>query len=94
MLDKRGDPAQQAAVFHDSLARNIVDQARRLRDESGPSCVGLGGGVFQNRRLCDQAARWLRDDGFTVVLATEVPCNDGGLCFGQAVEAAARVLNH
>ncbi len=89
ILDHRINPAQRAATFHDALARNILDQARRARAEFGATRVGLGGGVFQNRRLTDQAAHRLRDDGITVLLATSVPCNDGGLCFGQVVEAAA-----
>jgi len=75
--------------FHASLAGNIVDQACTLRDSLGTSTVALSGGVFQNRLLTETARDGLRAAGFDVLLQRRLPCNDGGLCFGQVVEAAA-----
>ncbi len=38
----------------------------------------------------DTIRRELEAAGFTVALNKELPCNDGGVSFGQAVIAAAR----
>jgi hydrogenase maturation protein HypF len=89
LLDDSLSVAQRAADFHSSLARNLLDQARLIRDRHAIERVGLGGGVFQNRRLVAEAQELLSGDGFTLLLAEQVPCNDGGLSFGQVVEAAA-----
>jgi hydrogenase maturation protein HypF len=80
----------RAEAFHTSMARALLDQALRLRDESGAECVGLTGGVFQNRALAEQARALLEADGFRVFLPRALPCNDAGLAFGQAAEFAAR----
>ncbi len=89
LLDERLSAAQRAADFHASLAHNILEQARLIRARHNITRVGLTGGVFQNRRLVGQALELLSQDGFTVLLAEQLPCNDGGLCFGQVIEAAA-----
>ena len=49
----------------------------------------LSGGVLQNRRLATALLDRLTADGFTVHLNEQVPCNDGGLSYGQAAIAAA-----
>jgi hydrogenase maturation protein HypF len=51
----------------------------------------LSGGVFQNRVLLEGTAAALERDGFTVLLPQRLPCNDGGISFGQAAVAAARL---
>ena len=81
------DPNAAAADFHATLAYALRAQARILRDETGWQRVGLAGGVFQNRRLTEQSQTLLEEDGFTVLLSRQVPCNDGGLAFGQVLEA-------
>jgi hydrogenase maturation protein HypF len=83
-------PAQRAADLHATLARSILDQAMLFRDEQGVDRVGLTGGVFQNRGLSEQAAGLLQAQGFEVVLSQAVPCNDGGIGFGQVIEYSAR----
>ena len=90
LLDAGRSARERASVFHASLAHNILAQARQLRSEHGVDRIGLTGGVFQNRLLVDTAAELLRREGFTLLLTEQVPCNDGGLCFGQVIEAAAR----
>jgi hydrogenase maturation protein HypF len=72
-----------------TLARCVVDQACYFREVLGAGRVGLTGGVFQNRVLTEAACEGLAAQGFEVVLPTRVPCNDGGLSFGQVVEFAA-----
>ena len=58
---------------------------RRLRT------VCLSGGVFQNRRLASTLLRRLARDGFEVFINRQVPVNDGGISYGQAAIAAARL---
>jgi hydrogenase maturation protein HypF len=80
----------RAETFHTSMAQVILTQAQHLRTQRQIDRVGLTGGVFQNRALCEQAMQMLRDNGFDVRIATELPCNDAALGFGQAAELAAQ----
>jgi hydrogenase maturation protein HypF len=50
----------------------------------------LTGGVFQNVQLTELAHELLTRESFRVLLAEQVPCNDGGLSYGQVVELAGR----
>ncbi|MGA0038672.1 MAG: carbamoyltransferase HypF [Pirellulales bacterium] len=84
--------ATVASLFHEAVASMIVQVAQRLRDAlaSGPSCVplttiGLTGGVFQNRLLCELALAHLDQAGFEPLLPVRLPANDGGLSLGQAI---------
>jgi hydrogenase maturation protein HypF len=83
-------PARRAADLHATLARSILDQAVAFRERHGVEHVGLTGGVFQNRSLSERAAGLLQARGFQVALSQGVPCNDGGISFGQVIEYAAR----
>ena len=87
--DASGSVADRAASFHASLAAAIVDQARAVRGIHGVARIGLTGGVFQNRLLCEGVIARAAREGFEVGLARRVPCNDAGLAFGQLVEAGA-----
>ena len=49
--------------------------------------MGLTGGVFQNRLLAERALDLLEQDGLRAHLPAKVPANDGGLAFGQLIEA-------
>lgn len=84
-------PEGAAARFHSGLARALRAACRRLRQETGLRLVALGGGVFQNRLLLDRLWRWLEADGFTVLVPGQVPPGDGGLAYGQAAVAGARL---
>ena len=55
--------------------------------------VCLSGGVFQNRRLAAGLLRQLAGDGFDVFINRQVPVNDGGVSYGQAAVAAARLAS-
>ena len=90
LLEGRGSAAERAAAFHDSLAASIVEIARSRRRSTGLDRVALTGGVFQNVRLTELAHERLTAEGFRVSLGERVPCNDGGLSFGQIIEVAAR----
>ena len=89
LLDAHSTAGERAAVFHATLAHAVLDQARVVRAQHGVAQVGLTGGVFQNRMLCEQVARLTEDEGFAVFVPERVPCNDAGLSFGQLVEAGA-----
>jgi hydrogenase maturation protein HypF len=89
LVDARSSVGQRAAAFHATLAGAVLDQARAARAVHGVSRIGLTGGVFQNRVLCERVARLAQDDGFVVFLPQRVPCNDAGLSFGQLIEAGA-----
>jgi hydrogenase maturation protein HypF len=90
LLHGAEDAGERAALFHATLAGALLDQARTLRAEHGVSRIGLTGGVFQNRVLCERVARDAAREGFDVFIPERVPCNDAGLSFGQLVEAGAR----
>jgi hydrogenase maturation protein HypF len=89
LLDSSASVSERAGVFHASLAGAVLDQARAVRAAHGVSCIGLTGGVFQNRVLCEHVARLAKRDGFSLFLPERIPCNDAGLAFGQLVERGA-----
>ncbi len=84
------DPGIVAARFHNGLARVVAEVCTALRDRTGLATVALSGGVFQNAFLLERIADGLEHRGFRVLTHSRVPCNDGGISFGQAVVAAAR----
>jgi len=86
--------ATVAARFHNALADAVVAVARRLAPRLAAPRVALTGGCFQNRTLTESAASRLTAAGFEVLLHRRVPPNDGGVAFGQAVVAAARLARH
>jgi hydrogenase maturation protein HypF len=86
-----------AARFHRGLGNVIVRMVEQLgasvvaADGALPA-VALSGGVFQNRILFERVLAGLTRKGFRVFTHSRIPCNDGGLAFGQALIAAAREL--
>ena len=82
--------AQRAMQFHRSLAQCIVAQARDISARMPFDAVGLTGGVFQNKLLAELALQQLAAAGFDAYLPQQTPCNDGGLAFGQLIEASYR----
>ena len=80
-----------AAGFHEAVAEAFANVALRVARDAGLSVVALGGGSFQNIRLLTQVTRHLQDAGLRVLRAHRLPPNDGGLAFGQAAVAAARL---
>ena len=82
-------PGERAANFHASLAQALAEQALRIRESRAVGRVGLCGGVFQNRWLVERAEDLLREAGFRVCLAQQIPANDGGISFGQVIDVGA-----
>ncbi len=85
--------AVMARDFHAGLMSGFVEIARRfsLTLPRRPRIV-LGGGSFQNRVLFEGMVARLEAAGFAVLTPAQVPANDGGIAFGQALVAAARAL--
>ena len=79
-----------SARFHNGVAALIEAACRLLRERHVLATVALSGGVFQNLLLLDRTVSRLEAGGFRVLTHSQVPCNDGGISFGQAVVAAAR----
>jgi hydrogenase maturation protein HypF len=82
-----------SARFHNGLAEVILRVCARLRHEHSLEAVALSGGVWQNMLLLERTVEDLREAGFTVHLHRQVPANDGGVSFGQAVIAGARIIS-
>jgi hydrogenase maturation protein HypF len=89
LCDERLSIGERAADFHTSLAQLILGQAERAREEHGIRHIGLCGGVFQNRRLTEQSIALLQRQDFAVYTPKRLPGNDGGLAWGQIIEAAS-----
>ena len=90
LIDEAASVESRAAAFHGRLAASLLAVAQEQRAASGVDCVGLTGGVFQNALLSELASEALTGAGFTVHLAERVPCNDGGLAYGQIIEHVGR----
>jgi hydrogenase maturation protein HypF len=76
-------------MFHASLAQTLCAQALAVREHTGVTRVGLGGGVFQNRILSEQVQARLTAAGFEVLIPQRLPVNDAVISYGQLIEAAA-----
>lgn len=74
--------------FHTALAEMLYQACVKIRDDTGISICALSGGVFQNRLLTGICRRKLTAAGFTVLLHSLIPPNDGGICIGQAMYGA------
>ena len=88
--DSRIDPGERAGAAHAALADAVCRVAESERSRSGLTVAGLTGGVFQNRRLLELAAGGLARRGFEVLLPERIPCNDGGISYGQVAEYLGR----
>lgn len=86
LRDESLPPARRAALFHATLAATGLAMARRMN----VSCIGLAGGVFQNRKLAEALLTGLRAAGFKSLIGRQIPANDAGLSFGQIVEHGGR----
>jgi len=80
--------AEIAAAFHETVA---AAAAVACAEAASPRKVVLSGGSFQNLRLLGSTRSRLEDLGFAVLTHRLVPPNDGGISYGQAAVAAARL---
>jgi hydrogenase maturation protein HypF len=87
LADERLAVDVRASLFHESLARNLVEQVATMAKTEEFRAVGLTGGVFQNRLLAERIIALLAARDIPTYLPELVPANDGGLAFGQLIEA-------
>lgn len=78
-----------SARFHNTLAELVASVAALVAAGEGLDTVALSGGVFQNALLLERTVTGLERRGLRVLVHREVPPNDGGISYGQAVIAAA-----
>jgi hydrogenase maturation protein HypF len=92
MAVANGEPSSRLAdAFHTTLVAVTVAMCVEASRESGLRDVCMSGGVFQNQLLTGRLTKALRDEGFFVYVNQRVPANDGGISYGQAAVAAARM---
>ncbi|WP_432118533.1 carbamoyltransferase HypF [Streptomyces sp. bgisy032] len=94
LLERRagGEPVPAlAAAFHRTLALATAGLVARAVEAGAPRTVCLGGGCFVNGLLLTEVRRQLRAQGLRVLVGGEVPVGDGGISYGQAAVAAARL---
>ncbi len=82
------DRRELAAAFHETVA---AAAAAACAEAAEPRLVVLSGGTFQNLRLLASTRRRLEEHGFRALAHRRVPPNDGGVSYGQAAVAAARL---
>ena len=85
------DPALVGARFHNGVARATAEACALLAAERGLDTVVLSGGVFQNRLLLERTLPALSAAGLRALVPERLPPGDGGIAFGQAAVAAARL---
>jgi hydrogenase maturation protein HypF len=83
------DPSVISARFHRTLIRLFTELCQVIRKDTALNRVVLSGGVFQNSLLLTGLIPALEKQRFEVFTHALVPTNDGGICLGQAVVAAA-----
>ena len=80
---------ERAGLFHETMASALLAQALEAGKTHRIDAIGLSGGVFQNRFLTERVVELLNENGLEVRLHEKVPANDGGLSYGQVIEALA-----
>ncbi|MEU4498559.1 hypothetical protein AB0F96_35240 [Streptomyces sp. NPDC023998] len=80
-----------AAAFHATVAEATAALVDRTVAAGAPRTVCLSGGCFQNRGLLTAVRTLLRAQGLRVLVGSAVPVNDGGISYGRAAVAAARL---
>ena len=84
-------PSTVAARFLPGFAAGGARAAIGVARASGLTDVALGGGSFANRLLLSQIKLELESAGLRVLLPNALPINDGGVSYGQAAVARARL---
>jgi len=77
-----------AAAVHEGMALAF---AHACAGAGEPGTVVLSGGCLQNERLASSLRARLEAEGFSVLEHRRLPANDGGISYGQAAVAAARM---
>jgi hydrogenase maturation protein HypF len=86
------DIANISGRFHETVVQALVSAMEWLQSKNPKfvKTVVLSGGSIHNRYLRKRLKAELTNKGFHVFLPERVPCNDGGLSYGQLAVAAAK----
>ena len=87
------DGVEKAVIarhFHDAIVQLVVCVSTLTHHYCGFKKIVLSGGVWMNRYLIENTVKGLQNEGFDVVLNKDLPPNDGGVSYGQAVVACTR----
>ena len=79
-----------SARFHRAVVDASVSVARASCAATGTRHVACSGGVFMNRLLLSGIGRGLEEADLDLLAHRDLPVNDGGISYGQAVVAWAR----
>lgn len=91
-LTRERDVIEMSTAFHETIVQALVEGMKRLH-QTFPQYnqkVVLSGGSFHNRYVKKRLMDALSAAGFEVYTHRRIPCNDGGLSYGQLMVAAAR----
>ncbi|MEE4298345.1 MAG: carbamoyltransferase HypF [Pseudomonadales bacterium] len=83
-LADEGDPQRGAELLHGTLIEALAAWVREAAAAQGLGVVALCGGCLQNRFLATELPLLLEAEGLRVLLARELPPNDGAVSLGQA----------
>ena len=80
-----------ASRFHAAIVQATVEACTTLASRLGTDTIVMSGGVFANRRLLEGSVAGLAEAGLRVLTPRRLPAGDGGVSYGQAAIAAARM---
>jgi hydrogenase maturation protein HypF len=86
LMDESTPVEERSALFHNSMAQTVIDQALHYCSEYAVDGIGLSGGVFQNKILVETIIRLAQPHKLDIYLPETIPVNDGGLSYGQIIE--------
>lgn len=84
------NPEQLAWDAHHAIVEITACTAVEISNSTGVRTAALSGGVFMNRLLLEGISAELEHAGLTVLTPRDLPCNDGGIAYGQAAVARAQ----
>ena len=82
-----------AAKFHNTISNMVSEVCCLLRENHTCNTVVLSGGVWQNFTLLNKTIPKLEKNGFSVLIHSNVPANDGGVSLGQLAVAITTMTN-
>ncbi len=88
LRQKGAEPADVAATAQDVLARGLAKIAVKIAKDEGIFAVGLTGGAAVNFAIAQAVKEEVERAGLRFLAQEKVPPGDGGLSFGQLVQAA------
>jgi hydrogenase maturation protein HypF len=90
LFDFKVSPQTRAANFHASLIETVWEVTLHCRKKFNFDHIGLAGGVFQNRMLCDGISQRFLQSDIPVVIPSSLPLNDAAISVGQIHEYCSR----